>query len=94
MKKQLVCVAAFGAVLLGCFGIAKAQEKSNKVKVKWSGFISAEAFYDTREMIAGRDGDAFFYPKPEVLDGNGEDVNANGSFNFTSIHSRLRVCVI
>ncbi len=89
MKKQLVYVTVIWAVL-GCFGIAKAEEKSNKVKVKLSGFISAEAFYDTRQMVAGRDGDAFFYPKPEVLDGKGNDINANGNFNFTSIHSRLR----
>lgn len=75
------------AFCVGYTSVALAQEK---VKVNFSGFVSAEAIFDTRKVVSARDGDVLLYPAAKVLDANGKDVNEDGGFNFASIHSRLR----
>ncbi len=75
-------------LLFTCLGVAKAQK--DKVKVQFSGFVSAEAIWDSRQVVSARDGDVLLYPAPKVLDANGKDINADGGFNFVSVHTRLR----
>ncbi|PVX52152.1 hypothetical protein C7377_0452 [Balneicella halophila] len=77
------------SVCILCASILFAQQEE-KVKLKISGFVSAEAVFDTRKVVAARDGDVLLYPAPEVLDDNGKDINEDGGFSFFSIHSRLR----
>lgn len=84
MKKSVLLF-----VILYLISVVKGQE--DKVKVKLSGFVSSEMFFDSRKVVESRDGDIFFYPAPKVLDANGKDVNAYNSFNFINVYTRLRV---
>lgn len=68
----------------------KAQEEE-KVTVKVSGHVWSEAIFDTRQTVSTRDGDVLLFPANEVLDANGEDINAKSNFNMINIHSRARL---
>lgn len=83
MKSRLLFI-----LLFLCSVIIYAQEKNN-FGVKFSGFVSSEAFFDSRQQITAREGDVLLYPAKEVLDVNGKDINAKTNFNLSTIHSRL-----
>ncbi len=57
------------------------QDKENKLKFNFYGFIRADYYYDTRQSVASNEGLLFLYPKDESLDYFEEDLNAvpNGS---------------
>ncbi len=65
-------------------------ETKNPYSLKVSGFVKAEAIFDTRQVVEARDGYFLFYPKAPELDLNGEDINAHGSFNQYAMSSRLK----
>lgn len=67
----------------------RAQENPQKWGIHFSGFVTAEAFYDTRQAVASRDADVYLYPAPVVLDERGADINERGSLNMLSVFSRL-----
>lgn len=76
-----------------CMG-AYAQDNKSKnfpVKVKISGFIKNDFFYDTRAVVAARDDHFLLWPANESLDANGNDINAKGSIQMLSIQSRLKI---
>jgi len=61
--------------------------------IKFSGFVKTDIFYDTRQSSAStgiREGHFYLYPDNVLLDVNGNDLNANPSFNILSIQSRLK----
>lgn len=58
--------------------------------IKFSGFVKTDILWDSRQTVDLREGHFLLYPKPELLDPAGEDVNAKASFNFLSIQTRLR----
>lgn len=62
---------------------------SNEWGIKWSGFISMDAFWDTRKPVESRDGGIFLYPSNILLDANGVDLNDRVSFNFIAMNTRL-----
>ncbi len=57
--------------------------------IKFKGFVKADYFFDSRQVVAAREGHFLLYPKPEVLDADGKDLNANPSFNILAIQTRL-----
>ena len=60
---------------------------------KFYGFIRNYFIYDSRESVAGT-GDLFNYiPKDVKLNGAGEDINAQSSFKFLALTSRVGVDV-
>lgn len=59
--------------------------------LKWSGFVTAETFFDSRQTVATRESDVLIFPKPIEYDLNGKDINAHPSFNILAVHSRLRL---
>lgn len=63
----------------------------NKSTLNWSGFVKAEALYDTRQIVEAREGYLLLYPKNVFPDKNGEDINAHGSFNQYAMTARLTV---
>lgn len=90
LKKKASKVALSIAVLLTAgLGITNIHAQ-DKPTVKLSGFVSTEAIFDSRKVVAARDGDVILYPAPILYDDNGVDINAKGEFSFLSIHSRLR----
>jgi len=60
-----------------------------KPALTWSGFVKAEGMYDTRQVVEAREGYLLLYPKKVSLDKNGQDVNAQGSFNQYAMMARL-----
>ncbi len=65
-------------------------DKEKKFGIKFTGFVKADVFYDTRQTIAARQGHFLLYPAKEVLDENGDDINAKGNFNILTIQTRLK----
>lgn len=58
--------------------------------IKFGGFIKTDILWDSRQTIDLREGHFLLMPKPEVLDPDGNDLNAKASFNFLSIQSRIK----
>ena len=94
MKKSFITLAA--VALLAPAAVAFASEpavetaKTEKpAHLKFYGFIRNYFAFDSRESKAGTK-DLFYYlPLDESLNANGTDINANPSFRFLAITSRL-----
>ncbi len=61
-----------------------------KPKAEFSGFFRFDYWLDSRQNVEGLDGLLVLYPKPPVLDANGEDINAVPSLNGLAMGTRLR----
>ncbi len=85
MKNVLIAVLFF----ITTISISIAQEET-KLKVKFSGFVKTDIFWDSRQTVSVREGHFFLYPKNEDLDVNGDDINAKSNFNMLSVQTRLR----
>jgi len=72
------------------YSFGQDEDKEKKFGIKFTGFVKADVFYDTRQTIAARQGHFLLYPVKEVLDKNGDDINANGNFNILTIQTRLK----
>ncbi|MEN8201134.1 MAG: hypothetical protein ABFS28_00970 [Bacteroidota bacterium] len=83
MKRTLI--VALGMVI----ALAVDAQEESKFGVKFSGFVKNDFFWDSRQTVAAREGHFLLWPSPELLDANGEDINADASFNFLAIQSRL-----
>lgn len=55
----------------------------------FSGFVDPQLFFDTRKVVSGREGQMLFYPAPQLLDADGNDLNAIPSLNMLAITTRL-----
>jgi hypothetical protein len=84
MKRALFAVIFLLPILL------KAQEGDKKFSVSLNGFVKNDFFWDSRQTVDVREGHFYLYPANELLDKNGEDINARSNFNFLSIQTRLR----
>lgn len=85
MKKNLLYF-----LLMVLFGASSFAQEQSKFGIKFTGFVKSDIYFDSRQTVSIRDGHFLLYPKNEVLDANGEDVNARPSFNIISIQTRLR----
>ncbi|MCB0273993.1 MAG: hypothetical protein KDI06_04220 [Calditrichaeota bacterium] len=61
--------------------------------VKFSGFVKADHFLDTRQTVTAREGHFLLYPAGEDLDNDEKDVNAAPSFNQLAIQTRLKAAI-
>jgi len=91
MKFQYILLTFFTLLLIPTNAEAQEKKEENKFSVKVSGHIWAESIYDTRQTVNARENDVILYPAKELLDDNGEDINAQSSFNMLNIHSRARI---
>jgi hypothetical protein len=89
MKKYFLLIVVVG-LLSGYKSIAQ-EKKDKKFDVKISGFIKNDFVWDSRQVIAAREGNFLLWPAPEVLDDRGIDINAKSNFNFMVFHSRFRL---
>ena len=80
-RKFFIAIALLGATLS-----AAAQE--NAAQFKWYGFIRNYAVVDSRESVYGTE-DFFYYVPKDVKMVNGEDLNAQHTFAFAALTSRL-----
>lgn len=70
--------------------IAFSQEEEKKWGIKFHGFVKTDIIYDSRQSLAVREGHFHLYPKPELIDSQGDDINAQPYFNILSIQTRLK----
>jgi hypothetical protein len=57
--------------------------------IKFSGYVNMTGIYDSRQTVAAREGHFFIYPKPELPDVTGKDLNAVPNYNMAAIQTRL-----
>ena len=84
MKRMMIW-----SVLLTLGTALMAQEESS-FGIKFSGFVKNDFFMDSRQIVAARNGHFLLWPAAEKLDGAGDDINAQPSFNILAIQSRLK----
>jgi hypothetical protein len=65
-------------------------DKEATFGIKFSGFVKTDIAYDTRQTVSARNGQFLLYPAKEMLDEDGDDVNAVANFNMFAIQSRLK----
>ena len=78
-------------VLIAAAGTAfpQADKPQTTFGISFSGFIKTDVIYDSRQTVSIREGHFFLFPKGELLDPAGRDVNARGNFNILSVQTRL-----
>ena len=86
MKKYLIL-----SVCLIVASSSFAQKKD--FSYKFYGQIRTDLFYNSRANEETVDGLFYMYPKDEVLDPNGKDLNATANGNFYTLYTRLGVDV-
>ncbi|MEG2337012.1 MAG: hypothetical protein RSC04_04655, partial [Bacteroidales bacterium] len=69
--------------------ILNPQANPHKPTLKISGFVNAQLFYDTRQVVEGREALLELYPKQTDYDPNGEDLNAHPNLNEVGMMSRV-----
>ncbi|MDX9847846.1 MAG: hypothetical protein RBT74_12760 [Tenuifilaceae bacterium] len=88
MKLQKTTITAL-IILLSYALSAQEQAPESKIKKTFYGWAAWEVFSDSRKSREGRDGELYFYPLAEVLDVNGNDINAVRTLTMLSITTRL-----
>lgn len=88
IKKSLLLAALSIAACFPAFG-GESDVYSNKPKLKPYGFIRNYMVFDTRENYAGTQDLYYYMPKDNKFNEAGEDLNANPSFRFLSLTTRL-----
>ncbi|NBC83842.1 MAG: hypothetical protein GVY19_10755 [Bacteroidetes bacterium] len=87
MNFKIRCIITLLLISLGVHG----QEKSEEPTVKAGGFVRYDMIMDTYESVDSRDGMLYFYPLPEVIDEEGNDINENLQFEMLSLTSRVNL---
>ncbi len=73
--------------------ISFTQTEPSKFSYTFTGYVRAEALFDTRQIVEAREGYLLFYPKRQVFDAEGNDINDQPSFNQYAMTTRLGVKV-
>lgn len=84
-----LCIASAFILLIFNNIPAFSQEATSAYKLNVSGFVRADAIFDSRQVVEAREGFLLFYPKKPEFDKNGRDVNAHPSFNQYAMTTRL-----
>lgn len=80
--------------LSGSFLKANAQADETLLpRVKVSGLVKTDLFYDTRQTISAREGHFLLFPAPRLTDPDGKDINDKASLNILPIQSNLSIGV-
>ena len=85
MKKVGKIVAIAAIVTIGTIGTIRAQGFS----LDWHGFVNPHYYADSRSVVGGREDMMLFYPKPVLLDANGNDLNDGWQANMLAITARF-----
>jgi len=66
---------------------------SLKTKLRFKGFIKADAIFDSRQTVSARESFVLMYAKKPQLDKNGADINARPQYNQYATSSRLIISI-
>ncbi len=75
--------------LISFLSFSQNTNNEKKFGINFTGFIEAEAAYDTRQLLNSRENMLAYYPLNQSLDKNGKDINAHPGFNQYAMYSRL-----
>ncbi|MDI6845590.1 MAG: hypothetical protein QME28_05565 [Candidatus Saccharicenans sp.] len=89
MKKFEIFGLIFLIFLFFCAPALSAANQDEKITLNFSGFIKTDVLYDTRQTVSIREGHFLLYPKDQLLDPDGRDLNARDTFHILSIQTRL-----
>jgi len=78
-------------LILPLISFSQNKDEVKNIPVTISGFVKSDMFWDSRQIVAAREGHFFYFPAAEALDPDGIDINATPSFNFLAIQSRIAV---
>ena len=70
--------------------LAQDSNESSNWGIQFKGFVNAQAFYDTRQIVEARAGMVSLFPKDASYDPDGIDINAKAHFNQAAMTTRLR----
>jgi len=90
MRKSYILICFL--ILSKIITIGQTTNKPDSIKkfgITFSGFVKAEAAFDTRQVINSREALLLFYPDNQLLDKNGKDINAHPSLNQYAMATRL-----
>ena len=87
--KKLFYVLTFVFASPNLFCQDEKQEMKEPI-IKLSGHIRYDAYFDTHESVAARDGDVYLYPTRQILNGDNEDIKGYNSLNMFAYETRLR----
>ena len=76
------------AALVAVSGMAQIK-LSKDVNLKIYGHVRTDIFYNSRANTESVDGLFYSYPKDEVFDANGNDINGSPSSNMYAVYSRM-----
>jgi hypothetical protein len=62
-----------------------AQEALKPFNVEFHGFVNHEVIFDSRQVVTAREGEVLVFPAEEILDPDGNDINARQNLNFFAL---------
>lgn len=83
----------FIALFFNILSTSAQETNLSKFGIKLSGFIAANAIYDSRQSWNTREGFVLLYPKNIQTDPEGNDVNGKAVFNQYAMSSRLKAVI-
>ena len=87
MKKNILLLFVF---CIPFFALAQETAKEEKpLKLKLTGFVKNDFFWDTRQTVNAREGHFLLWPSAISEDADGNDINAKPNFNFLAVQSRV-----
>lgn len=81
-------------ILLIAISFQSLWSQRSDVTIKWYGMVRNDAYINSRQNEDAIDGILHMFPKPIVLDGNGNDINAGPQSELLSVNSRIGVDII
>ncbi len=69
------------------------QGDTTKYVLRFSGFVKADAIFDSRQNVTARDGFVLLYPQKPFLDKTGNDIYAQPQYNQYATSTRLIISI-
>lgn len=82
-------VFLLGFLILLSVSLSAQDKQEGKFGISFTGFVKADFFADSRQVTSIREGHFLLFPENELLDENGEDINAKANLNFLSVQTRV-----
>ena len=91
MKKTILLALIIVLPIISFSQDIKKEDKKeeSKFKLKFSGFVKNDFFWDSRKTVDAREGHFLLWPKEAIEDPDGQDINDKANFNFLAIQTRL-----
>jgi hypothetical protein len=89
LQKREICFLIFCVVQVFVLTLS-AQEAPIPFNIEFHGFVNHEIIYDSRQVVTAREGEVLVFPAEEILDPDGNDINARANLNFFALSTRLQ----